>query len=148
MGPRDRVAAILFLVLGGYVLLAGIRLSIGSLQKPGAGFQPFVLGLAFIALASVYLVTAVQGKGDAAPAWPPAAWRRPILASGAVLFYWLGLTRLGFPAATLLFLLYWLWVVERESWRRVLLVSVGTTAGLYLVFTLILRIRLPLGTLF
>jgi hypothetical protein len=39
-------------------------------------------------------------------------------------------------------------VVERESWRRIALVSVGATAGLYLAFTWILKIRLPAGILF
>jgi hypothetical protein len=145
---RDRVAAVVFLLVGGYVVGAGFALDMGTLQKPGPGFQPFVLGVLFVGLAGVYLVAACRAPRKAAAPWPLAYWRRPLLASGAILFFWLCLAWIGFPATTLVFLVFWLAVIEGESWKRIVLVSVSATACLYLVFTVVLRIRLPLGTLF
>lgn len=148
MSGCDRVAAVAFLLLGGYVLQTARRMDLGTFQKPGPGFQPFLLGLCFVGLAAAYLLLTFRVKRAAGPAWNLTRWTRPLLASAAILFYWYTLTILGFGLATLGFLVYWLWVVERESWRRIALVSITATAGLYLVFTLFLRIRLPQGFLF
>jgi hypothetical protein len=148
MSGRDRVAAVVFLLLGGYVACAGLALDTGTLQKPGAGFQPLVLGILFMGLGAVYLVAACRGPRTASSPWPLALWSRPLRASGAILFYWFCLTWLGFPVTTFLFLVCWMWIVEHEPWRKIVVVSVSVTACLYLVFTVALRIRLPLGTLF
>jgi hypothetical protein len=148
VGGRDRIAAVVFLLLGGYVAWAGLGLDMGTLKKPGPGFQPFVLGWIFLGLGAVYLAMACRGPQAAPAPWPLRHWRRPLLASGAILFFWLCLTWLGFPITTFLFLALWLWAIERESWQRIILVSVSATVCLYLVFTVVLRIRLPLGALF
>jgi putative tricarboxylic transport membrane protein len=148
MTRRDGVAALLFLLLGVYVAWEGVALSPGTLHKPGPGFQPVVLGVVFVALALTYLTAAIPGWRTAGTPWPFSLWRRPLLGAAGILGYWLCLTVLGFVATTLLFLLYWLGMVEREPWRRIALVSVGTTAGLYLAFTWVLKIRLPAGILF
>jgi len=148
MTGRDRIAAVFFLLLGGYVLQTARTMDWGTLQRPGPGFQPFLLGLFLVALAVVYLVVAFSAKRTAAPKWAMKMWKRPLLASGGILCYWYALTLLGFGATTFGFRLYWRWVVERDSWQRIAVVSAAATAGLYLVFTLILRIRLPQGILF
>ena len=148
MTRRDGITAIFFFFLGMYVAWEGFALSPGTPHQPGPGFQPVVLGAAFMGLALVYLGMAIPAWRTAGAPWPFRLWRRPLLGAVAILGYWLCLTVLGFVATTLLFLLYWLGVVERESWRRIALVSVGTTAGLYLAFTWILKIRLPVGILF
>jgi hypothetical protein len=148
MSRRDRIVALFFLFLGGYVLRAGWALDVGTLQKPGPGFQPFALGLLFMVLAVAYLALALGDKRTTSSPWPLTLWKRPLIAAVGILLYWSCLTWFGFPATTFIFLLYWLWILERESWRRIALVSISATAGLYVVFTLILRIRLPMGTLF
>jgi hypothetical protein len=144
----DRIAALFFLLLGGYVLRTGWTLEVGTLRKPGAGFQPFALGFFLLVLATVYLVQALRNETATTAPRLLTAWKRPLLAGSGILLYWACLQWFGFVATTFLFLLYWLWILERESWRRVLLVSVSATTGLYVVFTVILRIRLPVGTLF
>jgi len=148
LGRRDGIVALFFLLLGGYVLQAGWALDVGTLQKPGPGFQPFSLGLLFMILAVGYLVLALRDRSTTGSPWPLKLWTRPLMASAGILFYWSCLPWFGFPATTFIFLLYWMWILERESWRRIVLVSVSATAGLYVVFTLVLRIRLPMGTLF
>jgi putative tricarboxylic transport membrane protein len=148
MTRRDGVTALCFFLLGVYVAWEGFALSPGTPHKPGAGFQPVVLGVAFMGLALIYLAMAIPARRTAGAPWPFRLWRRPLLGAVAILGYWFCLTLLGFVPTTLLFMLYWLGVVERESWRRIAAVSVGTTAGLYLAFTWILKIRLPTGILF
>lgn len=148
MSLRDRIAATAFLLLGGYVAGAGMALGTGTLQKPGAGLQPLVLGVLFMVLGMIYLTAAFRKPRGGVSPWSLALCKRPLMAGAAILLYWLGLTRLGFPLTTFLFLIGWLWLIERESWCRILVVSVSVTVCLYLVFTIILRIRLPLGSLF
>ena len=66
---------------------------------------------------------------------PAAVW---LLGSGL-----LGL--LGFELTTFLFMIGWTRFMERLSWRKVLFVSAGVTAGLYLVFVWFLGVPVPAG---
>ncbi|MGZ3535316.1 MAG: tripartite tricarboxylate transporter TctB family protein [Thermodesulfobacteriota bacterium] len=46
-----------------------------------------------------------------------------------------------------MFLVAWMWVIERLRWWTIISISVGTTVGLYLIFSLLLEVPLPLGFL-
>ena len=50
---------------------------------------------------------------------------------------------LGFALNTFLFVAYMMMAVERERAKLALLVAVATTAGLYIIFQVLLGITLP-----
>jgi ABC-type spermidine/putrescine transport system permease subunit II len=55
----------------------------------------------------------------------------------------------GFVITTFIFLVAWMWVIERLRWWTIISISVGTTVGLYsaaLLFMLIFFLW-PLGTM-
>lgn len=148
VNKRDRIAAMVIAGIGLLILAESSRLPWGGLNQPGAGFMPFAVGVGLIGLALAYLIIAWPHRAESGAAWGWDQWKRPLLAVAGVLSYGYLLGRLGFLVTTLLFMGYWLWALESENWRKVLVVSVVATAGLYLIFIFGLRIALPTGSLF
>jgi hypothetical protein len=81
--------------------------------------------------------------GQAAAFWPERTWVRPLLGSLSLFAYAFFIGMLGFLPTTFLFLVGWMRGMERLSWRTVLFVSTGVTAGLYLVFVWFLGVPVP-----
>jgi putative tricarboxylic transport membrane protein len=113
---------------------------------PGAGFLPFWLG-ALLALLSVLLIVDAFRR-SVVPA-PKAVFPsgKVLLTLGAAMaslaVYILTLEILGFLLGTGLLTAFLLGVVEREKWYTTILVAVLNSAGLYLVFQILLGVNLP-----
>ena len=121
------------------------QLSMGRFRHPGPGFFPF--GLAVI-LAILALVQILQSRGKEevpAPFWPERTWLRPLLGAVIFLLYAFSLGHLGFVSTTFLFLVVWMWVIERIRWANILTISTAVTAVLYLIFEYFLEVPLPTG---
>ena len=119
----------------------------GKLKHPGPGFLPFGLAGLLIAL-SLALILSQWKMGNAkAPFWPEGTWRRPLLGVGAFMLYAFLIEYAGFLVTTFIFLVLWLWVIEKITWFRIMAVSVAVTAVLYLIFGYFLEVPLPAGFL-
>jgi drug/metabolite transporter (DMT)-like permease len=117
----------------------------GKFKHPGPGFFPFGLAviLAFLALA---LILQSRRKEEVpAPFWPERTWRRPLLGAAVFLLYAFSLGYLGFILTTCLFLVVWMWGVERIRWLTIITISIGVTAVLYFIFEYFLEVPLPTG---
>ena len=79
------------------------------------------------------------------PFWPGRTWLRPLLGVAILIFYALVVDVIGFLLTTLIFLIIWMWIIERLPWRTIISISIGTTIALYLIFTLLLEVPLPQG---
>ncbi len=113
---------------------------------PGAGFLPFWCG-ALLALLSLLLVLNTF--------WRSAAFStKAVFPSGGALLrlgtviaslaaYILTLETLGFLVGTGLLTAFLLGVVEREKWSTTILVAVLNSAGLFVVFQVLLGVNLP-----
>ncbi len=119
----------------------------GKWRHPGPGFFPFGLAIALILLSFVLIFKRRQTDKTPAPFWPERTWLRPLLGVAILFFYALVIERVGFVITTLIFLVAWMWVIERLRWWIIISISVGTTAGLYLIFSLLLEVPLPAGFL-
>lgn len=118
----------------------------GKWRHPGPGFFPFGLAIALILL-SLALIFKCWKKDSSPPFWPERTWLRPLLGVAILVFYALVVDFIGFILTTFLFLVIWMWVIERLRWRTILSISVGTTVALYLIFNLFLEVPLPSGFL-
>ena len=120
----------------------------GSEFGPGVGFLPFWLGVA-MSILSVLLIlnTLRRPAGPAKSTIFPA--RQAIIAISLVLTslagYILLLEVFGFLADTMFFTAFLLGIVEREKWKMTLLIALLTSAGLYIVFRLLLGVTLPVN---
>ena len=114
---------------------------------PGAGFLPFWLGVLVAVLATILFVSAWrrQGMEKDNAAVLPGKQALFIVASVMVGLagYILLIEVLGYLVDTFLFVVFLMKVTQREKWWLTLQVAAATTIGLFLVFQVLLRIRLP-----
>jgi putative tricarboxylic transport membrane protein len=141
----DRVSGYILLAIGVITAWSSTSLSMGKFRHPGPGFLPFGLALILILL-SLALILQNRARGGASkPFWAERTWLRPLL--GIVIFtlYAFFLGYIGFILTTFLFLIIWMWVIERIRWVTLLSISVGVTAVLYFIFEYFLEVPLPTG---
>jgi putative tricarboxylic transport membrane protein len=115
---------------------------------PGPGFFPLWYGVCMVAL-SVLLVAMSLAQRVGEPD-RPVNWREVgrALAAWAGLALCVGLLKiLGFLLAFGLFTFFLVAVMYRRSLGTAVAVSVGVSAGFYLLFPLALNVALPVGKL-
>jgi putative tricarboxylic transport membrane protein len=145
------LGSILMILVGIYVAAGAIRLGIGSVSKPGAGF--IFLWLAFIlaGLAVIDLVTTIREdrRKDATrkPLWKGFRWGKVILIVSGLSVYAMVLDILGFIVSSFLILLFLFKVVEPFKWRDAIIGSLLTISVVYAVFVIWLKVPFPSGIL-
>lgn len=123
--------------------VVGLRL--GTLRRPDSGFMP-LLAATLLSVFSAAWFWANRGKdANPQPLWEKGEWVRPALVVVLLILYGWSMTIIGYMISTLLFLVGWQFLVERERWWRATLVSVLGTAGMYVLFARLLGVAVPPG---
>ncbi len=147
MRKADLITGFVLLVLSGYVIRTAAQMPASGTFGPGAGFLPFWVGVILAVLALILLASAWRRKATGKEALSPFPGKRALLAITGVLgglgVYILLIEALGFLVDTFLFVAFLMGVVEKERWPMTLAVSVCTTAGLFIVFQVLLGVTLP-----
>jgi putative tricarboxylic transport membrane protein len=143
------IGSILMILVGFYVAAGAIRLGVGSVNKPGAGFIFLWLAVILAGLAVVDLVNnIVENNRKSAiqkPLWKGFRWGKVILVLAGVGVYAIVLDILGFILSTFLVLLFLFKVVEPFKWRDAIIGSLLTIAVVYAVFGIWLKVPFPSG---
>lgn len=146
----QRLASLVWMGVGIGIAYSAHNLGVGSLNNPGPGLFPFVIGLSMAALSLSVAITTMRSapvaRSTASKGGAPVAGIFPVIAVvAALVFYVLALERLGFLLCTLLFLSVLFAVLGRKN----IFVAVGAgaaiTCGSYVVFAKLLKINLPIG---
>lgn len=145
MNRRDIIAAVVTLAAAGLLSFEAMRLDLGSLERPGPGLMPLVLGLGLAALAVIYLALSLAHRHAQPPSWTRTHWKRPLTATAAVVAYGLLLVPAGFSLSTAAFIAFWVSAIEKRRLRSALVYAVLVTGGLLAIFAWGLRLRLPSG---
>jgi putative tricarboxylic transport membrane protein len=119
----------------------------GTMKHPGPGFLPFGLACILIVLALALIISQWKKGSGKTPFWPGRAWLRPLLGIGAFVLYAFLNVYTGFLLTTFIFLILWMWFIEKISWFRIIAVSIAVTTVLYLIFGYFLEVPLPGGFL-
>jgi putative tricarboxylic transport membrane protein len=145
MKTADLITGIVLLVLSGLVIAEAWRMPDSASFGPGAGFLPFWVILALLAV--LLLVSVWTRKVTEKDISSPFPGKKALLAITGVLgglaAYILLIEVLGFLVDTFLYVAFLLGVVERERWRLTVSVALFTTIGLYVIFQVLLTIGLP-----
>jgi putative tricarboxylic transport membrane protein len=150
MSRSDSITNLIVIALGIFVTYYSYTfLKLGILISPGAGFLPFLCGIALIVLGVVWRLQIVLSRSARRDAPPAAVASRSgsrlklFLAFLTTVLYASLFERVGFLAATVVFMLGWQMIVERERWPKAITVTVLSAAALYLLFRTLLHVELP-----
>jgi putative tricarboxylic transport membrane protein len=140
---RAAAGALGLLVAGAY-LVEGWGLRSGSMDAPGPGIFPLVVGLLFALVSLGVIVDALLAKEPGAATFPTGPdLRRLLIISAAFVTYVVLLNVLGFALATAFFVAFYSRLVGSVSWLWSLVAGVGMAAVVWLVFDFLLEVHLP-----
>ena len=164
MNRSERISAVLVVASGAFVAFYSYRyLKLGMIISPGAGFLPFLLGIALILLGVLWFLQKSIAPAEAASetaerespeeaesaAEADRGLSRKMLVGIVVMsVYALLFERMGYFLATLIFMLGWQILVEKEKWLKSLLITAVSTIAMYSLFRYVLSVYLPRGTWF
>jgi putative tricarboxylic transport membrane protein len=134
------VAAAAPLALGAAGIVLSLSLGIGTFTDPAPGLWPLLIGAALVVV-SVVLVAKKQSR-DGCERFT-AGVLMGVGAAVSLTVLALLFEQTGFELPTLGLLAFWLRIIGRESLLVTALVSVGTTAALYVVFIVALGVPIP-----
>ena len=164
MDRSERIASVVLVTLGLFVTFyARLYLKIGMMMSPGAGFLPFITGIALTVLGALWFIqtlhsrgapgTEVQGsipEGVAEAAEPHRVRILSRFVPGVllvILYAWL-LEKAGYILSTTLFMVGWQKVVEKQGWLKTMVIALLSAGGMYTLFSYLLKVFLPTGIWF
>jgi putative tricarboxylic transport membrane protein len=137
--------------LGLALCLGSLRLGLGTLQSPGAGFASFLGGGllgAFGFILTVYSRVEKSSPREITPRiFSPEKLKQPFLALLVLFSYPLLLKIFGFILSTFLFLFFLFKAMEPRKWFTLTVISLSGSLACYLVFQVWLRVSCPKGVL-
>jgi putative tricarboxylic transport membrane protein len=150
MTKRDRTAALIFFALGlGIIFYSLQNLELGTMKLPGSGFFPAISGACAVIFSLAWLFSA-RSRGaranESRPLWEKGDWIRPLMVVAITAGYAAVIDFLGFVLTTFLFIVIWQFLIVREKWIKILIISLIGTASMYVMFQLLLKIPLPKST--
>jgi putative tricarboxylic transport membrane protein len=146
MKKYDILSGLFLLALSLGICAASLRLNVGTLSAPRAGFFPLLTGMVLGVFSILIVIQARKTSDELVKFWAPEANKRGIyLTFFFILVYALLLERLGFVATTILFFVLVSRFVFGFRWSKSVFFALVTSFATYLVFTLLLRAPLPSG---
>lgn len=143
------VAGVLLVVLGLVMVREAFTVDVGRDLVRGPLLFPAVITIAFTALAAVYLAQQVghllRGRARDGEAFGDL----PRVAAMVVLLlaYGFVLEPVGYILSTFVLFVVGSWLLGSRAWKRDLVVGVGLSLGIFVLFTQLLAVRLPQGVI-
>jgi putative tricarboxylic transport membrane protein len=150
MARRDLLGCVVWLGVSLYVCYLSLSMGIGKFKSPGPGFFPFWAAVMMGAFALVNLVNVHAKRGDTKPADSPAetSRKKTILVVISLLLYPCLLPILGYIVATFLLIGFlFLFLGEAKRYWLKVLGALFVTFASFVVFYVLLDVRLPRGFL-
>lgn len=149
MRSLDRVSGTILLILSILICLGSIRYGFGSLNNPGPGFFPFVLGMVVGLLSLLIVVKPKYEKHQANGSqklWPGAGGLTRIFCILlALVSYGILLEKLGYTLTTFIMFILLIRGIIPQKWYIVIGGALLASIGSYVLFKLALQIELPRG---
>jgi len=152
----EKISAVVLAAFGLFVAWYSHHyLKLGMMIMPGAGFLPFYIGTVLTVLGGAWYARTLLAKpkppaagekgGAEAPARSLLVYRLLPGVLLVVLYAWL-FDKAGYIASTVLFMVGWQKLVEREGWVKTAIVAATSAAFMYVLFARLLRVFLPSGS--
>jgi putative tricarboxylic transport membrane protein len=134
------------LALGGFVVWSGLKLKLGTINDPGAGFVLFYTGILMCLFAASIIVTALtEGGPTLGSRWKNARWSKPLLVIVCLIAFSFALNPLGFLLSSIPLMFLLLRVVDPVRWTVAIPIAVLVPSGMWWILKRLLLIQLPSG---
>jgi hypothetical protein len=152
----DLIAGLVFVSFGIAFGVASFDYEIGSLREMGSGYAPLLLAVVLVGLgigviAKAYISPDTHHPGELPPEdgsvglrFERILWRPIVFVIAAVLFFALMVDGLGLLPATFGTAVIAAFAGKAMTLVRALIIAAGLTLGCYVVFVVMLQLRLPL----
>ena len=140
---RDFFSGLLLIFVGAAFAIGATGYNFGAAVRPGPGYFPFGLGIILAILGVIVFITSFVRRctdGDPIGAIP---WRPLICVVGAIVFFAIGLPRLGFVIAFPLMIVLTSYASTEFTWKGALLTALVLTIASYLIFIFGLQLNIP-----
>ena len=119
-------------------------LKLGTIHVPDAGMLPFLCG-AGLAVLGICWFAVLRSREDRECAGETGKRMpyRPIVSLALMILYGWTMEVLGYITSTLIFMVVWQQVIEREKWVKTMVIAVLATAAMYSLFKLFLKVPIP-----
>jgi len=148
MKTYDRGSSLFWFCYSIIILVESLRLGIGKLHAPGAGFIAFGSSGLLGVLSILLFVRSISSKTEESKIQPIFAgklWKRALAVFMALLVYSRLLPVAGYLISTFLLMGFLFWILERQRVWWVLVLSFLTTLITYFVFSKWLNCQFPDG---
>ena len=146
LGSSELWGGLVGLALGIFVIWAGQKLKIGSINDPGSGFVLFYTGILMCLFAGTIVVAAItEGGPSVASLWAGTRWTKPLVVIVCLAAFSFLLQPLGFLLATIPLLLLLLRVIDPVRWTLAIPLAVLAPLCVWWVLKHALLIQLPAG---
>jgi putative tricarboxylic transport membrane protein len=149
---KEQISSIFLLLFSIFICFFSYKLSIGSINSPGAGFFPFYLGIILGLLSINNFTKAIKAIAHTKIAIETIKtldtdinWKNIIFTVVVLFSYPLLLDILGFSVSTFLFIALFLRFIEPQRWLVVLGMGGAVAIVFYFVFQYWLKIQFPSG---
>ena len=151
MITSKKISSVLFVLFGAFLIFESRKYSMGTIDNPGPGFLPLLLGIA-IGLMSMALLIRVWNKMETKEksiSWPERGGLIKISLIFVVIVLFTALLEItGYLINIFVLFLILLRPVGRQKWVWTLSISIGATLASYLLFDRWLMLPLPRGIWF
>jgi hypothetical protein len=148
---NDWIFGVISLALGGATLYFAREVaSVQSLDPAGPAAMPSIIAWLIIAIGAVHIWgswNVIKKNPSAAKTEDSSGISRIVIICAACLLYYFYLDEIGYIVMTPLLMIVIMLSVGSRDVKSILGMSLGTTAVLFCIFYLLLKVSLPLGIL-
>ncbi len=148
MKEHDRFGGLFWFILGAIICIMSVKLRIGNLYKPGAGFTPFLSGVV-LAVSGLILMLSTLSKQymdeEMGNILVKEGKKNSLLTLLALFGYIILLEPIGFLITTFIVLLFLFKITDTKRWVVPAVLSGSSVIVSYLVFSVWLKLQFPKG---
>lgn len=138
---KDLMLSLFWIGVSLFAMIGSYELDLGNFRNPGPGLMPFFAGAALFLLSIPLAVKSFRTlqKRKQVEEIPPSnliSFGKVVLVALLMVVHVVLLDSLGYVIDTLLFLVFLFWISGCRKWKVVLIASIGTLVGSYVLFSL------------
>lgn len=132
--------------LGIFVIRSGLKLKLGTINDPGAGYVLFYTGILMCLFAATIVFASLSEGGPTfGSRWRNARWTKPAIVIACLTAFAFALDPFGFLLSSIPLVLLLMRLIDPVRWELALPISVLVPAGMWWLLKKVLGIQLPSG---